>query len=282
MSVSGTTVVAVPQDDPAQVPKFHALLRPVLEVLADGSDRFARDVVSGVADRLGLDHAQRTQTIPGGQRRFDNRVLWALSYLGQARAVERPKRGVYRVTDRGSTLLKDHPGAVTLEDLRVFEEFRGFQARTRSGGGTSVTAVDETAPEEQTPLEQLSTATARLNASPASDLVERIRQQPPEFLEKAVLQLLVAMGYGGSDEAAQHLGGSGDGGFDGVINQDRLGIERVYVQAKRYAEGNVVGRPTVQAFVGALHHAGAAGGVLITTSRSRPRRSTSPLRSTLE
>jgi restriction system protein len=266
----GRTTVAAEQDVLVDVPRFHELIRPALAVLADGREHHARDIVDNVATELALDQAQRTQTIPSGQRRLDNRVLWALSYLGQARAVERPKRGVYRVTGRGMTLLRDRPAAISVQDLRAFEEFREFQARSRTVAGTSATLVEEATPEEQTPLEQLSIAAARLKASIASDLVEKIRQQPPEFLEKAVLQLLVAMGYGGSDEAAQHLGGSGDGGFDGVINQDRLGIERIYVQAKRYAEDNTVGRPAVQAFVGALHHAGAAGGVLITTSRFSP------------
>jgi restriction system protein len=257
-------------DDLVEVPKYHELMRPSLAVLADRAEHHSRDIVAQVADALDLAPAQRTQKIPSGQRRFDNRLLWALSYLKQALAVERPKRGVYRITDRGLTLLTRHPTTLTVADLRVFEEFRDFQARSRPVPGASDSTDEEATAEEQTPLEQLSAAAGRLNATIAADLVEKIRQQPPEFLEKAVLQLLVAMGYGGSDQAAQHLGGSGDGGFDGVINQDRLGIERIYVQAKRYALDNPVGRPAVQAFVGALHHAGAAGGVLITTSRFSP------------
>jgi restriction system protein len=120
---------------------------------------------------------------------------------------------------------------------------------------------------DQTPLEQVSAAVEQLDADVAAELVHRLHAAPPEFLEKAVLRLLVAMGYGGNDGAAVHLGGPGDGGFDGVINQDRLGIGRIYVQAKRYKADSTIGRPDVQGFLGALHHAGAVGGVFITTSR---------------
>lgn len=257
-------------EDMVEVPQFHELMRPALAALADRGEHHSRDLVVKVADALDLTPAQRAQKIPSGQQRFDNRLLWALSYLKQALAVERPKRGVYRITDRGLTLLTQHPTTLTVADLRAYREFRDFQARSRNVPEASERTGEETTAEEQTPLEQLSAAASQLNATIAADLIEKIRQQAPEFLEKAVLQLLVAMGYGGSDQSAQHLGGSGDGGFDGVINQDRLGIERIYVQAKRYAPDNPVGRPAVQAFVGALHHAGAAGGVLITTSRFSP------------
>lgn len=255
----------------SELPKFHELFVPALTVLQDGQDRASREVVVEVADLLELDDQQRTQTIPSGQRRFDNRLLWSLSYLHQAGAVERLRRGVYRITDRGLSLLVAHPGGFGVDELREFDEFRDFQSRSKTAPGTA-SAVDSIMMpgEADTPLEQVSAAVASLDSAVAAELIGRLLQQPPEFLEKAVLRLLVAMGYGGSDAAAQHLGGPGDGGFDGVINQDRLGLGRVYVQAKRYAADNIVGRPAAQGFVGALHHAGAAGGVFITTSRFSP------------
>lgn len=248
------------------VPQFHRFFRPSLTVLADGQPHRAADLVTEVADQMGLSPEQRAEVIPSGQGRVRNRVLWSLSYLSQAKAVERPARGTYKITERGRDLLAKQPNTISVDDLREYPEFREFQARSNPSTGGATTAPDSGA---VTPLEQISTAVALLEAATATDLVERLRDQPFEFLEKVVLRLLVAMGYGG-DADVQHLGGPHDGGFDGVINQDALGLERVYVQAKRYGADNIVGRPAVQAFVGALHGMGAAGGVFITTSRFTP------------
>lgn len=247
------------------VPKFHELFVPVLVALDRGGVMASRFVIAAVADDLALTDEQRTSRIPSGQRRFDNRVNWALSYLFQARAVTKRGRGMYEITERGRELLRDHPAGFAPDVLEQFGEFREFKSRSKpseSGGPTAST------PEEpSTPLEQIDAAVTALHSEVALDLVRRIQAMPPEFLEKAVLRLLTAMGYGSTEGAALHMGGPGDGGFDGVINQDQLGIGRIYIQAKRYADDSHVGRPAVQAFLGALHHAGAAGGVLITTSR---------------
>ncbi|MGB3764528.1 MAG: restriction endonuclease [Ornithinimicrobium sp.] len=254
-------------DEPDDLPRFHELLGPALAALAE-ADKPQRtwEVVATVADRQGLSGNQRKQAIPSGQRRFDNRLNWALSYLFQAQVVSKPSRGVYEITDRGRELLAQHPDGFAVETLRQYEEFLAFQARSRNRNGARHLEPGP-AEDDRTPLEQVSAAVEQLDTDVAAELVQRIHTAPPVFLEKAVLRLLVAMGYGGSHADALHLGGPGDGGFDGVINQDQLGIGRVYVQAKRYAPENSVGRPEVQGFVGALHHAGAAGGVMITTSR---------------
>lgn len=250
------------------LPRFHEFFGPALTVLASGGTMPTRDIVAQVSDRLGLTAAQRHQVIPSGQRRLDNRVTWALSYLFHAEAVRKPNRGVFQITDRGRNLLESEPNGFGVEGLRQYEEFRAFQARTKgSSTPASQATTGSTADNDQTPLEQVSAALEQLDADVAAELVQRVHAAPPEFLEKAVLRLLVAMGYGGSDQAAVHLGGPGDGGFDGVINQDRLGIGRVYIQAKRYKADSAIGRPDVQGFLGALHHAGAVSGVFITTSR---------------
>lgn len=254
-------------DTSGDLPRFHELFTPVLHELDDADVLPARDVVQRVATRLNLTAEQRARTIPSGQGQLTNRVTWALSHLFQAQAVEKPSRGHFRITDRGRQLLSAHPDRFGVDELRAFPEFQAFQARSKSPRAPRpVSPVTPAAPDE-TPLEQASTAVEELNAEVAAELVQRIHQAPPEFLEKAVLRLLVAMGYGGNDSAAMHLGGSGDGGFDGVINQDALGISRVYIQAKRYKPDSAIGRPDIQGFLGALHHAGAAGGVFITTSR---------------
>ncbi|MGW1255979.1 restriction endonuclease [Streptomyces sp. NPDC002513] len=253
------------------LPKFHDFFTPALAVLAAGETMQTRDIIAEVSDRLGLTSEQRNQVIPSGQRRLDNRVTWALSYLFHAEAVRKPRRGLFEITERGLKLAQVHPDGFGLDVLRQFEEFRAFQARSKGSVGAQAdgpTGADDTS--DQTPFEQISAAVEQLDADVATELVQRLHAAPPEFLEKAVLRLLVAMGYGGSDEAAVHLGGPGDGGFDGVINQDPLGIGRIYIQAKRYKADNAIGRPDVQAFLGALHHAGAAGGVFITTSRFTP------------
>lgn len=252
--------------DSDEVPAFHVFLRPALAALGGGQPRLAREVLEDVVDSQGLTAGQLTQRIASGQGRVHNRVLWALSYLFQAGAVTRPRRGEYLITDRGRELLVARPEVITVADLRRFETFRDFQSRTRAQPKENVPAVEEDS-DDVTPLEQIESASRRLDRAVAADIIERIRQQPPEFLEKAVVRLLVAMGYGGTHGDGQHLGGSGDGGFDGVINQDPLGLGRIYVQAKRYGPDNPVGRPAVQGFLGALHAEGAVGGVLITTSR---------------
>ena len=252
------------------MPKFYELFVPVLSVLSGGDVLASRDMIAGVADELALSPDQRSSRIPSGQRRLDNRVNWALSYLFQARAVSKQGRGRYEITDRGRRLLAQHPTGFAVPVLETFQEFREFKSRSKtptsrppSGTSGSVPAVAD----DFTPLEQIDTAVSALHAEVALELVQRLQAMPPEFLEKAVLRLLVTMGYGSSEEAAVHMGGPGDGGFDGVINQDQLGIGRIYIQAKRYAEDHPVGRPAIQGFVGALHHAGAVGGVFITTSR---------------
>lgn len=253
------------------LPRFHEFFGPALTVLATGETMRSRDVVARVSDQLGLTADQRAQVIPSGQRRLDNRVTWALSYLFHAEAVRKPDRGVFQITDRGRDLIRTHPDGFSVDTLRQYEVFQAFQSRSKRAAGTrSAATTRSTDDSNETPLEQVSAAVEQLDADVAAELVQRLHAASPEFLEKAVLRLLVAMGYGGSDEAAVHLGGPGDGGFDGVINQDRLGIGRVYVQAKRYKADAAIGRPDVQGFLGALHHAGAIGGVFITTSRFSP------------
>jgi len=262
-------VVAVDVDT---LPKFHEFFVPALRVLASRDAAAARELVETISDDLGLSEEQRTQRLASGQRRLDNRVAWAVSYLAHAGAVEKPRRGFSQITERGRRLLRDHPHGFDVDTLLQFPQFVEFKARsgTRTTVRERAATVAVESDDEETPLERVAAAVRQLDSSTGADLVERLRSQPPEFLEKAVLELLVAMGYGGSADAAQHLGGPGDGGFDGVINQDRLGLGRIYVQAKRYGVDNIVGRPAVQAFLGALHHAGAAGGVFITTSRFSP------------
>ena len=210
------------------------------------------------------------ERLKGGDLKAESRAHWAIEYLAQAGAIDRPKRGDMVISDIGRQLLADHPDAIKEADLLHLQGFQDWVERSNQSARAKKQAqtqqsssLDESG---ETPLERLIEAVEVLERSTAQQLVERLRSQPPEFLERAVLKLLHAMGYGGSEEDGEHLGKSHDGGLDGVIRQDALGIERVYLQAKRYAKDNTVGSAAIREFVGALTGVGASGGIFITTS----------------
>lgn len=252
------------------IPDYQSLMAPVLSSLADGHIRTTAEVRDIVAARLHLTVEDRATTIKSGSRVFDGRVHWALTYLSQAQLLHRPKRGAVQITERGAAILREHPDRVDNRILMTFTEFTDFQTRVRAkddGVGSISAPPPLPAVALASPLETIQTAVDESNAAVADDLLKRILGQPPEFLERLVLKLLTAMGYGGASGSAERLGRSGDEGLDGVIRQDALGLDRIYVQAKRYAPDRVVGRPDIQGFVGALHGAQADRGVFITTSR---------------
>ncbi len=218
-----------------------------------------------MADGFDLAHAAREQMLPSGKTTvLANRVAWALSHLFQAGLIERPERGVYRITARGRAVAAEHPERVDMALLSQFADYRSFRARGRAPAAS--TAATSTAPAEQgTPRERLEAAYGELRTSLALELLESVLAQSPSFFEKLVLDVLQGMGYGGSlVNAAEKLGRTGDEGVDGVIREDPLGLDLIYVQAKRWT--NVVGRPEIQRFVGALQGQRASKGVFITTS----------------
>jgi restriction system protein len=212
-----------------------------------------------------LINAQRDEVLQSGQLRFRNRIGWAASSLARAGAVSRPRRGSYTITETGRRLLAEHPRSLDEVHLRQIPAYRDHVPARRS----DVASIRSSTRDESStldPIEQIDAGIARLRAEEAAQLLERLRAASPDFLEQAVLDVLVAMGYGGVEQRARRIGGGGDGGVDGVIDQDPLGLARIYVQAKRYAAENSVGRPQVQGFVGALHGHQANQGVFITTS----------------
>jgi restriction system protein len=200
----------------------------------------------------------------------DNRIGWAASYLTRVEALSRPARGRYQITDVGRRLLRDHPAGISEAELRAIAKPGDEWWITRTSTG-SVT-VEEVAPlsTELDPIEQVQQGVTRITDDVAAQLLSRILAQEPVFFEQAVLDLLMAMGYGGSDGSATRTQLSNDAGIDGVIDQDALGLSRIYVQAKRYSPEHPVDRPTIQAFVGALAGNQANQGVFITTSRFTP------------
>ncbi|MFD7603171.1 restriction endonuclease [Streptomyces mirabilis] len=247
------------------VPRFYEFTLPILRHLAEGEPRHWRELREKCIGEFELSEQDRLEATPGGSTRLDTRVLWANTHLFQAGLVSRPARGEVQITDRGREVLTNPPDVIDPNFLERFAEYRDFQNRTQQKD-THEPAAEAGTTEKVTPLESISTAVAESAAALHGELVRRIVAQPPEFLEHLVLKLLAAMGYGGQAGAVEHRGRSHDGGIDGIIRQDPLGIDRVYLQAKRYTDA-AVGRPNMQAFVGALHGVQADRGVFITTSR---------------
>lgn len=248
-------------------PVWEQYMAPALTVLADGQVRRSRDIVEAAADLLGVSADQRAELIDSGMPRYLNRGQWALSYLKRAGAVDRPARGQYVITDEGRALLARLPDGITERDLQSLPAYVSPRTRTRDTDATTALTVELPPASEPalSPTEQIEEGVARLHAAVAADLLERLHAQPPAFFEQAVLDLLMAMGYGGTEGRATRTQLSNDGGIDGIIDQDALGLSRVYVQAKRYGLDPSVRRPEIQGFVGALHGNQASQGIFITT-----------------
>lgn len=248
------------------IPDFQSIMRPLLVALADGQRETVQVLRETLAEHFSLSDEELEERLPSGRDRlYRNRVGWALSHLKGAAVLDSPSRGVYRITDRGRQILADVPETerVDMRELSRFEEYRQFRSQDSAGMGTAVTELIESSAE--TPTERIDSAARELHTALAADLLDRVREQPPDFFEQVVLDVLGAMGYGGSrEDAAKRLGRSGDGGVDGVIREDALGLDLIYVQAKRWKD--TVGSPEVQRFAGALIERRASKGVFITTS----------------
>lgn len=253
----------------SDLPNWEGFMIPTLRVLSDGVTRHWREFQPLVADEVGLTGEQQNQTLSSGQRTFENRIGWGVSFLTNVGALARPSRGHYCITDAGRQLIRLFPDGVKEKDLDRLGEDRSSPIRPYRSTVTHKNVLPEpsdTEPTPLTPIEQVQNGIDRINQEVAADLLERLQGKEPGFFEQAVVDLLLAMGYGGTTGTGNVTQLSNDGGIDGVIDQDVLGLNRVYVQAKRYANTNTVGRPDLQAFVGALSGK-ADSGVFITTSR---------------
>lgn len=249
------------------VPDFQTLMRPLLDVLADGEDHAVKSAREALASQFKLTAEELSEQIPSGRAKtFQNRVGWATTYLYRTKLIERPKRSVYRITDRGREVLEQHPERVDLKVLSGFPEFEEFRQSGKSAGGTkpAPAPTGNESGSAQTAEERIEGAHGELRSALAADLLDRIMEKSPAFFERVVLDVLFAMGYGGIRDDVTQLGQTGDQGVDGVIREDRLGLDLIYVQAKRWE--NPVGRPEIQKFVGALQGQNALKGVFITTS----------------
>lgn len=248
----------------ATLPDYQTLMLPLLRVAQDGSPLAVRDAIQRLAREFDLSDEQRnSDRIRSGQPRFDNRVWWARKYLGAALLLEPAGRGTVRITQRGLDVLKEQPTRIDNRFLAHFPEFQEWRGRSSDPEPPEPIPTE---PQPGTPEESLEASYQTLRAQLAKDILGRIRTCSPLFFERLVVDLLVSMGYGGSQkDAARAVGRTGDDGIDGIIKEDKLGLDVVYIQAKRWEA--TVGRPQIQAFAGSLEGHRARKGVFITTSR---------------
>lgn len=252
------------------IPDYQTLMRPVLECSASGEVRIS-DVVEQLANKFGLTADERGVLLPSGkQTTFANRVHWAKSYLKQAGLVEITRRGHFSITDRGRASLVDKAETINNAYLEQFEDFQSFKDRANDVE-TATPRTDEIPETVSTPDEILRRAHSSITSALSAELLDRVRKASPAFFEKLLVELLIAMGYGGSsEEAGRAIGKSGDDGVDGVIDQDPLGVDQIYLQAKRYGEGNNIGAAAIRDFFGALSLKKAHKGIFVTTSMFSP------------
>lgn len=249
------------------VPDYQSLMLPVLMSAANGEVRIS-EVVRQLADELSLSEEDRSELLPSRRQAvFDNRVRWAKTYLTKAGLIESTRRAHFRITDRGRQALAENPDRIDNNYLSQFPEFEEFRSRSTDARQERLPTPEESAPEDRTPDEIMRSAHQEVELSLRQELLDRVIAAPPDFFERLIVNLLVAMGYGGSlEDAGRALGKSGDGGVDGVIDQDALGLDRVYIQAKRYQQGNTVGGREIRDFFGSLDRFKAAKGLFVTTS----------------
>lgn len=248
------------------VPDFQSLMMPLLRLAGDGVEHAFKEAVESIAVEFRLTPEERHELLPSSSRTtlFYNRLAWAKTHMTMAGLLQAPRRGVFCITQRGRDLLARQLARIDLKTLQQFPEYE--RARRGDAQASAESAVQVVTSSELTPEESIERAHLSLRNDLARELLESIMQCSPAFFELLIIKLMIKMGYGGSrEEAGKAVGRSGDGGIDGVINEDRLGLDAIYLQAKRWS--NVVGRPEIQQFVGALAGQRANKGVFIATSR---------------
>lgn len=245
------------------IPDYQMLMLPLLQVLADKQERTLREVVAQLSIDFKLSDEERSQLLPsGGQSIISNRVAWAKTYLKKAGLVDQPKRGYVQLTRNGEEALKSLPAHINIKFLEQFPSFVAFRGNQQQADSPSLSNSSE---QNATPEEQIENGANTIRKELSEEVLQRVKGCTPAFFERLVVELLVKMGYGGTrQDAGRSIGRSGDEGIDGVIQEDRLGLDMIYLQAKRWE--SIVGRPEIQKFVGALQGQRAKKGVFITTS----------------
>jgi len=241
------------------VPKFHQTFLAILKVLNHGKEQKTSDLPDQILNNgyLTLTSEEASERLDSGELRYHNRVFWAVSYLSQGKFVERPSRGMVKITKKGSDFLNSNPSEFTLKMLEDDSDFQSY-IPTRSKKEDAITNADT---EDMTPVDLIEKGFSEFEKSLKKDLLERLHESNPYYFQKIVLQLFKKMGYGDFEETTK----SHDGGIDGIINQDQLGIEKIYIQAKRYGDGNRVREPEIRNFIGAMS-GDVSKGIFVTTS----------------
>ena len=240
------------------------MMLPTLQSLEDGEPHSMKYLRDFVAQKMGVSESDREEKLQSGTSRFDNRIAWVRAHFVFAKLIESPTRGEIKVTERGKKVLAENPDRIDLKFLQQFPEYLEARSRKRSRPDSQETSLETS--EADTPEESLEKSFSELRSALAAELLEKIKSQTSKFFEDLVVEFLLKLGYGGSRlDAGKALGRTGDGGIDGVIKEDKLGLDLIYLQAKRWE--NPVGPAIVREFLGALDQHGAKKGVLITTSR---------------
>lgn len=247
------------------VPDFQSFFKPLLDIASDGKEHSMREVREKIAADFNLTQQELSELLPSGtQTKFDNRVAWAKSYFVQAKILESPRRAYLKITERGQHLHAQSHERIDIKVLSQYPEFVEFHNPSKQNKHNQIEPPQDNS--NETPEEILQRSYQSIRSELAGEIIDRIKSNTPIFFERLIVDLMVAMGYGGSrSDAGQSIGQSGDEGIDGIIKEDRLGLDVIYLQAKRW-EGTV-GRPEVQKFVGALHGKRARKGVFITTGK---------------
>lgn len=248
------------------IPNYQTIMLPLLQLASDKQEHKFSDAVQYIAENFSLTDEEKGELLPSGtQAVFNNRVGWARSYLKQAALLSSTKRGYFKITEQGLNLLAEKPEKINSALLERYAEFQEFRNRKKDQSKMPEETGTSHIPENETPEDSLATAYKLLRKNLEDEILASVKDSSPAFFERLVVDLLVKMGYGGNrQDAGRALGKTGDGGIDGIINEDQLGLDVIYIQAKRW-EG-VVGRPEIQKFAGALQGQRARKGVFITTS----------------
>jgi len=246
------------------IPDFQSIMLPLLTFSGDMKEHSLQETIEALGKQVALTEEELAELLPSGRQEvFVNRVGWATTYLKKAGLLESTRRGHFKITERGNEVLRRKPPMINNKFLRQFDEFVAFQHPMKANSSNEAENADTE--EIRTPEELMESAYQRVREGLAAELLQTIKDNSPSFFERLVIDLLVRMGYGGTrKDAGQAIGKSGDGGIDGIIKEDRLGLDIVYVQAKRWDD--IVGRPEIQKFAGALQGQRAKKGVFLTTS----------------
>lgn len=249
------------------IPKYHEFMKPILDMLRDHQIHKREEMYLVFSKRFELTDIEKEEWLPSGKQLvYKNRIGWALTYLKKAGLIESTSRAAFRLTIAGKRVLEENPTDLDQEYLKRFEGFNSFinSVQNNSTGADVILSDTDT---DESPQDMLDRAYKTITKTLADDVLTEVMNQSPDFFEKLVVDLLVAMGYGGSKkENSQVLGKTGDEGIDGVIKEDKLGFDKIYIQAKRWDTNRTIGRPELQKFVGALTGQGASKGAFITTA----------------